>query len=1054
MLSSIRNRLTLVILVSMIVMMSLFAWVVVSDQRHEIKEDAYRELVTTGSLAQGMLNRMMRYGRYELVSEMLAELSVNSHIEHIFITNNKCKLIYATNGFDLGRCVEDILAAGSSAIVGKVAHSGVSEFVYIDSANKYIAYVPLIASHGDILSNERYVLVIEYALSREWLGVTKSRMHELVLVILLQALISGLLWLYLNKRLTLPVLRLAESVDAMARGERFSPAYSDASDEIGVLSRALESMSIQRADYETRLQRLSMAVEQSWDSVIVTNLSAEIEYVNAAFIRNTGYEKEEVIGKNPRVLQSGITSQETYSEMWHALQEGKVWQGELVNKRKDGEEYIEWATISPVRNEHGEVTHYLGIKQNITERRRLEEDRIRAERVVDKFFNQPMSLNMIASLDGVIRRVNPAWEQILGYKSKDMEGRPFLDFVHPDDRDNTAIEHDNVVAGQPARRFESRYRDKAGRYHTFIGTSVLSEEDGLIYTVANDISDRKEAEDKLRDVAEVFRSSGEGVVITDVDCAIKDVNAAFVEITGYAKESVIGKNPRFLQSGRHDRSFYQSMWRTLEDAGHWHGEIWNRRRNGEIYPELLTVSQVTDDQGATTGYVGVFTDITNMKESERKLSFLAHHDPLTELPNRLLLDARLSHSISHALRNKQKLAVMFIDIDRFKYINDSMGHSAGDKVLGILAQRLTASVRSGDTVARIGGDEFVVLLENVSDADDVASIAEKLMAGINTPIMLTDNEIRMTASIGISFYPEDGENNLQLMRNADAAMYRAKDLGRDTYQFYTEELTNIAFEHMFIENALRGAIERDELRLVYQPQVDLHDQGYVGMEALLRWHHPDQGVISPARFIPIAEHSGIIREIGHWVMMHACAQGKEWLERGIEFGHISVNVAGPQLQQSDCVAMFSKVLEDTGLPPEYLELEVTEGFVMRNAEEAIEKLNALRGMGISIAIDDFGTGYSSLSYLKKLPINKLKIDQGFVRDILDDANDLVIAQSVIALGKAMGMQVIAEGVEQQAQAELLKKKGCDHAQGYFFGRPVPPEELWFNKSASTGIVNT
>ncbi|QCU89957.1 EAL domain-containing protein [Thiomicrorhabdus sediminis] len=1043
-LKSIRNRITLAVLILTISLMALFTYVFVDDLRSESRDKAYSELVTTGTLLQGTLNRMLRHGGHKYVNQVLSELSVNPHFSNISITDKKCKLLFTPHSYDLGRCLGDILIGGSTSTIEKVARSGVSEYVFLDQYEKFIVYVPLIAPKGNLLDKERYVLVIEYVLLDQGIQAFLDHSNELFGLILIMLFVSLMLWLYLHNRLTQPLKHLSNAVEMMSNGDVVENIPFKTADEIGLLARALESMSIERSLNERKLQRLSMAVEQGWDSIIVTNLDAKIEFVNAAFTRNTGYLAEEVVGRNPRILQSGETPQETYDEMWQTLMRGDVWKGELINQRKNGDKFIEYATISPVRDKNGEIFSFIGIKQDITELKQLEKQRTEAERAVNSFFNQRMSLNMIATMDGRIQRVNPAWERVLGYSVDEMEGKPFINFVHPDDRENTATEHQNVILGESTYEFENRYRDKEGNYHTFIWTSTISKEDNIIYAVANDITERKKVEDKLRDIAEVFHSSGEGVMLTDENCLIKDVNNAFINITGYSKEEVIGKNPKILSSGHHDRAFYQSMWEVLKKSGHWSGEIWNRRCNGEVYPELLTISSVLDELGSLKGFVGVFSDITNIKESERKIRFLAHHDPLTELPNRLLLDARLGHSINHASRNKRKLAVMFIDVDRFKYINDSMGHSVGDELLRELASRLIGLVRSEDTVSRIGGDEFVIILEDVSGAESLVNITNKIMSEISSPFELSGNEIRITASVGIAFYPDDGADSSQLMKNADAAMYRAKDAGRNMYQFYTEDLTNIAFEHMFIENALRGAIEREELRLFFQPQIDLHNNEYVGMEVLLRWFHPDQGLISPARFIPIAEQTGIIRQIGYWVLFNACKQGREWLDRGIDFGRISVNVAGPQLQHHDCVARLIDVLEQTRFPAELLEIEVTEGFVMRNAEEAIEKLNVFRKMGIKIAIDDFGTGYSSLSYLKRLPIDKLKIDQSFVRDILEDENDLAIVQSVIALGKAMQMNVIAEGVESEEQAELLNSKGCDQAQGYLYGHPVPPEKLWFN----------
>ena len=553
--------------------------------------------------------------------------------------------------------------------------------------------------------------------------------------------------------------------------------------------------------------------------------------------------------------------------------------------------------------------------------------------------------------------------------------------------------------------------------------------------------ERSLTETRLQQSATVFKSTLEGVMITDADGNILDVNNAFENITGFSREEVTGRTPAVLQSGRHDSKFYDEMRQSLRQSGQWRGEVWNRRKSGDIYLEWLNISTIFDSQGTLVNYVAVFSDITSIKRSQEELIRLAHHDPLTGLPNRLLFNSRLEQAIKHARRNTTKLAVLFVDLDRFKSINDSLGHAMGDILLKQLALRITDSVRLVDTVARISGDEFIVLLEDIKNPDNTAIAVEKIMAVFREPFLLDGHEVRITASVGISLYPNDGETANDLLRNADAAMYNVKEEGRNTYQFYTKEMTNSAFERIVIENALREALGRNEFHLLYQPQFRLRDGKITGAEALIRWSHPELGAISPDKFIPLAEDNGLIHDIGAWVLKAACLQGLQWLENGFDFGHIAVNVAPPQLQRGDFVNQTRAILEDTGLPPHRLELEVTEGFIMQNTEQAIAQLEALRELGLGLAIDDFGTGYSSMSYLKMLPIDKLKIDQSFIHDIPFDADDMAITEAVIALGKALDLKVIAEGVETEEQANFLREKGSQQAQGYLYGRPMEGSEL-------------
>jgi diguanylate cyclase (GGDEF)-like protein/PAS domain S-box-containing protein len=551
----------------------------------------------------------------------------------------------------------------------------------------------------------------------------------------------------------------------------------------------------------------------------------------------------------------------------------------------------------------------------------------------------------------------------------------------------------------------------------------------------------KERTAELREAAAVFANTAEGVAITDPQGMILNVNEAFTRITGYSRAEVIGQSPRLLSSGRHPKHYYQSMWKSLIKTGQWRGEIWNRRRDGTIYPQLLTISSVLDENHQPHRYVGVFADISALKESEERLTYLAHHDVLTGLPNRLLFNERLGHSIKRAVLHNSGLALVFVDLDRFKHVNDSIGHNAGDKLLVKLASRLRTTVRAEDTISRISGDEFIVLLEDVVTSEQAIVAVEKLMTAFDNPFDLEGKLMNMTASMGISLLPRDAIDGETLLRNADSAMYKAKEDGRNTYQFYTREMTTQMYDYMFIKNALGTALKQGEFHLVYQPQIELISGEVVGVEALLRWTHPEHGNISPGRFIPVAEQSGLIRDIGQWVLNSACQQARAWLDVGCEFGRLAVNVAGLQLQGGDYLERISQVLKEYDLPATSLELELTESYLVRLADEIISQLDGLRSLGVSIAIDDFGTGYSSLSYLKRLPVNKLKIDKSFVQDIPLDKDNMAICKSVIAMGHALNLQVIAEGVETLEQAKFLGDNTCTLAQGYLFGKPVLPQEL-------------
>ncbi|PLY17002.1 MAG: two-component system response regulator [Sedimenticola sp.] len=715
------------------------------------------------------------------------------------------------------------------------------------------------------------------------------------------------------------------------------------------------------------------------------------------------------------------------------------------NFRDDGREVTLEINWNYQRNDAGAVTGFISVISDITEQKHIEDQLALANVEWTLAMDQIDDVIYLLDMQRRLMRANQAFYRMVNSDPKHCIGRHIVDLIHPEGEKEACpvcqaqeaqrevvitLEPDdfNNPSDKPLELRQKLVRDNSGQ-----ATSML--------VSLHDLSRARQVEETLRLAASVFENTDEGVVITDAQGKILEVNRAFTEILGYTRDEVIGRNPRLWQSLRHDESFYRNMWLSLTETGQWRGELWNRRKDGSVFPEWQTISSVTDEEGRLTHYVGVFSDISQIKHSQEQLDHLAHHDALTDLPNRLLLNERLEQAIRHAERNASKLAVIFLDLDLFKHINDSLGHPAGDSLLQKVAAKLVQTVRQGDTVARIGGDEFVLLLEEIDIADNVVVAAEKLMAIFAEPFQLGDQGIRITASLGITLYPRDGKDSASLLRNADAAMYRAKEEGRNTYQFYTEELTRNAFERVLLENNLRQAISREELRLVYQPQVDLQSGQIIGVEALIRWQHPELGIISPIKFIPLAEESGLIHSIGEWVLRTACRQGRDWLERGIDFGSIAVNVAGHQIQRGNLPEDVKKILAETRFPSSQLELEVTEGFIMQQADFAIRQLMTLRQMGVTLAIDDFGTGYSSLSYLKQLPIHKLKIDQSFVRDIPEDPNDMAIADAIIAMGKSLGLTVIAEGVETQEQANFLKAAGCQEAQGYLYSRPITADEL-------------
>ena len=544
----------------------------------------------------------------------------------------------------------------------------------------------------------------------------------------------------------------------------------------------------------------------------------------------------------------------------------------------------------------------------------------------------------------------------------------------------------------------------------------------------------------------VIEASLDGIMICNPQGLIEFVNPAFTQLTGYSFEEVFGRNPNLLKSGRHDEAFYHRLWGALDRDGVWQGEVWNKRKNGEIYPEWLTINVIRDDTGQISQYAAVFSDITERKKAEERIKNLAYFDVLTGMPNRRLFTDRLQVAMANAHRHGQRLAIMFLDLDLFKRINDTLGHGVGDMVLVETSKRLGQCVREGDTVARLGGDEFVILLPEVDHVEDAAKLAERVISHVKAPFVIDEHELYVTTSVGIAVYPEDGQTVEQLIKNADTAMYRAKDLGRNAYQLYTPSMNARSFERLAMESSLRHALARGEFTLVYQGKLDLVSGRLSGVEALVRWRHPEMGLVSPAEFIPLAENMGLIGDIGAWVLKAACRQCKSWHDLGLPPVRIAVNVSALQFREGDVPAIVAEALRESGLQPNYLELELTESVLMQRVDEVAHVLRELRQMGVHISIDDFGTGYSSLSYLKRMPIDALKIDRSFVHDILEDGKvadgeGAEIVSTIINLAHNLRLRAVAEGVETEEQAAFLRARGCDEIQGYLISRPVSGEDL-------------
>ncbi|MDF0606578.1 EAL domain-containing protein [Neisseriaceae bacterium TC5R-5] len=590
---------------------------------------------------------------------------------------------------------------------------------------------------------------------------------------------------------------------------------------------------------------------------------------------------------------------------------------------------------------------------------------------------------------------------------------------------------------------------------------IQQDQQGHIQRIAGtiqDITDSKLEEMRLRQAAAIYENTMQGVMITDKAMHIIDINRAFTKITGYVLEEIVGQTAPILHAEQHEPNFYQTIWHSLLTTGHWQGEVWNHRKDGSVFPEWLTLTALYDDAGEVSHYIGLFSDISQIKKSETEMAQLAHYDSLSGLPNRLLFFSRLEHAIQTAKREHQRLAVLFIDLDNFKQINDTHGHNIGDDLLIELASRLKSCLRTNDTVCRLGGDEFTILLENQKVDHAVIDIAQKVVQACSQPFQFNQQQMNISCSVGISMYPRDGQDAEMLVRNADTAMYQAKANGKNCFHFYTKELTQRAILRMQMEKELRLALENQQLYLVLHPKYQLDSGELVGAEILLRWQHPTLGLISPVTFIPLAEETGQIIPIGNWVIQKACQLIRSWLDQELMPGHISLNIAGVQLHRTPINLILRQALQQYQIPADMIHLEVTENFIMHNPETHLKILNELHALGIRLSIDNFGTGSSSLSYLKQLPIQTLKIDQSLIRSLPNSENGAAISLAIISLAKNLKLELIAEGIESDEQRQFLIDAGCQYGQGYFYAKPMLVDEfvrlLQANKSTQSAPGRT
>ncbi len=702
-------------------------------------------------------------------------------------------------------------------------------------------------------------------------------------------------------------------------------------------------------------------------------------------------------------------------------------------------------TFSPTRDEKGEITGVIGVASNITRRKKVQMELRESE---ERFRNliEGSLLGIVIDRNGKPLFANQAFANIFGYENPGqiVELDTLDPLYHPDEVARIRrICADRMGGLSAPARYEFRGRRRNGQpllLETQVRVVNWKGAPAAQSTII-DITERQNMLENLRKLSQAVEQSPASVVITDTDGAIEYVNQKFVQVTGYTANEVLGKNPRLLNSGKTPPERFEEMWRTLTAGREWRGEFLNKKKNGDLFWEYASISPITSPDGSTTHYLAVKEDISLRKEYERRLIQQANYDEVTGLPNRALALDRLAQATASCKREGTSVGLLFIDLDRFKSVNDTLGHATGDMVLREAGNRIRNCLRACDTVARLGGDEFTVILPSLSGGIDAEPVAQKILDAFEPAFRLDGREVFLSASLGITIWPEDGQDPDQLMGNADSAMYQAKELGRNNFRFFTPELNEKALIRASMETQIRHALERDEFELCFQPMVDLRSGEMVRAEALLRWRNPELGTVGPDKFIPVAEEIGLIAPIGEWVLKTACRQAQKWIKAGLNPSRISVNVSSRQFRGPALLEAVSEILDDTRIDPTYLELEITENLLMADIPEIKETLESLREMGISLSVDDFGTGYSSLSYLRRFPVNVLKIDKIFVQDATTDPDSAALVEAIINMARSLNLDVVAEGVETDAQMEFLRSRDCDFAQGYYFSKPLPGNDF-------------
>jgi diguanylate cyclase (GGDEF)-like protein/PAS domain S-box-containing protein len=1019
------NTLLLGLFISVtLLMVSAIAFTQYQQQFEKRKAEQQQQIQRTSQDVEFLYHRLQGQP-VAILNEYLARQTLDDHVQWVIISENGQTVSQASDERLIGKTITTLLPLQPQILKKAGIHA-------IKGTTQWVNIVHLHSDGGK-------QLLLHYDFSHSD-ALAKWEMAQSLSIELIGILLMCLAIFYLGqKQIAAPLSSLSRQLPLLAHNnDELAPSTSSIN-EINQIHAALVRFAAQIRQQTDELRTQTQHYQSTLRAIpdLLFELSASGTYLDV-HARNQELiaTQQTLIGKNIREVLPPKAAQTVENTIAETINSGQS-SGQIIELEfESGPRYFELSSSRlPQRN--GEIS-CLMLSRDITYRIKSQQTILNQIQLHELILRTSMDGFWLIDPQGQICEVNDAYLLSSGFSRAQVIGQSIARFDLMQSSDQIMQNLARLRAGK-AIRFETQHQRANGQmWHVEVSAGFLDHEGGLFFAFLRDISESKHQEEQLRLWKRIFAQTTEGIILTDTQEQILLVNEAFTATTGYSEDELKGLRPNLLASGRHNHAFYQQMHHSLRSQDFWEGEIWNRRKNGEIYPEWLIINAIKNDEGQTTHYVGLLRDISLQKANEEQILRLANYDTLTQLPNRNLLRERASQALIQAQRHGHTLALMFLDLDHFKNINDTLGHSVGDELLIHIAQHLKHSLREEDTIARQGGDEFVLLLPDVDESGAI-TVAEKLLENITRPIQIAQHRLVVTPSIGIAIYPRDGQDFGTLSSHADAAMYKAKSEGRHCFRCYTPAMHSFTERRLKLEAALRTALARNELQLVFQPQIQLSDGRPCGAEALLRWHSGEFGVISPDEFIPLAEDSGLIIEIGAWVVEQAARQLKYWQQQGIPSLVMAVNVSALQFRQEQLAQQIEHCLSDIGIDPRHFELELTESVTMDDPSSMIAQMHQFHQLGIKLAIDDFGTGYSSLSYLKSLPIDKLKIDRSFVRDLLTDSDDAAIIQTIISMAKALNYHTIAEGVETQAQREALQALGCAQIQGYLIGKPMDGE---------------